>query len=55
VLRERRDRPSGFLSDGEQQMLTIARTLTGDPKLLLLDEPPRGWPRWSSTPCAKIA
>src|SRR5579862_3043661 len=35
-LDELRDRPGGFLSGGEQQMLTIARTLMGNPELLLL-------------------
>jgi branched-chain amino acid transport system ATP-binding protein len=37
-----RDRPGGQMSGGEQQMLTIARTLMGNPRLLLLDEPSEG-------------
>jgi branched-chain amino acid transport system ATP-binding protein len=35
-------RKGGFLSGGEQQMLTIGRTLMGNPDLLLLDEPSEG-------------
>ncbi len=41
-LREMLDRPGGQMSGGEQQMLTIARTLMGNPKAILLDEPSEG-------------
>ncbi|GJD52360.1 High-affinity branched-chain amino acid transport ATP-binding protein LivF [Methylobacterium crusticola] len=41
-LEERIDTPGGVLSGGEQQMLTICRTLMGDPDLIMIDEPTEG-------------
>jgi branched-chain amino acid transport system ATP-binding protein len=41
-LGEMKDRPGGRMSGGEQQMLTIARTLMGNPSCILLDEPSEG-------------
>jgi branched-chain amino acid transport system ATP-binding protein len=41
-LEERAKTPAGVLSGGEQQMLTICRTLMGDPDLIMIDEPTEG-------------
>jgi branched-chain amino acid transport system ATP-binding protein len=41
-LGARADNPGGVLSGGEQQMLTICRTLMGDPDLIMIDEPTEG-------------
>jgi branched-chain amino acid transport system ATP-binding protein len=41
-LGEMPERPGGRMSGGEQQMLTVARTLMGNPYLVLLDEPSEG-------------
>jgi len=41
-LRERADTAGGVLSGGEQQMLTMCRTLMGDPDLVMIDEPTEG-------------
>ncbi|SMH54421.1 ABC transporter ATP-binding protein [Mesorhizobium australicum] len=41
-LKDRADAPGGALSGGEQQMLTICRTLMGDPDLIMVDEPTEG-------------
>lgn len=42
ILLDYQDKPAGTMSGGEQQMLTIARTLMGNPEILLLDEPTEG-------------
>src|SRR5690606_10598128 len=41
-LEERRSVQAGVLSGGEQQMLTLARTMMGDPDLVMIDEPTEG-------------
>ena len=41
-LREREHTEAGVLSGGEQQMLTLCRTLMGDPDLIIIDEPTEG-------------
>jgi branched-chain amino acid transport system ATP-binding protein len=41
-LKERADTQAGVLSGGEQQMLTLCRTLMGDPALVMIDEPTEG-------------
>ena len=41
-LAARQDNPAGVLSGGEQQMLTLCRTLMGDPDLVIIDEPTEG-------------
>ena len=41
-LKERRDVEAGALSGGEQQMLSLCRTLMGDPDLIMIDEPTEG-------------
>ena len=41
-LRERQHTEAGVMSGGEQQMLTLCRTLMGDPDLIMIDEPTEG-------------
>ncbi len=41
-LKERQHNDAGVLSGGEQQMLTLCRTLMGDPDLVMIDEPTEG-------------
>ncbi len=41
-LEERRNTQAGVMSGGEQQMLTLCRTLMGDPDLIMIDEPTEG-------------
>ena len=41
-LKERQHTAAGVMSGGEQQMLTLCRTLMGDPELIMIDEPTEG-------------
>lgn len=41
-LKEREHTPAGVMSGGEQQMLTLCRSLMGDPDLIMIDEPTEG-------------
>lgn len=41
-LARRADQPAGVLSGGEKQMLTMCRTMMGDPELVIIDEPTEG-------------
>lgn len=41
-LKERQNTEAGVMSGGEQQMLTLCRTLMGDPDLIMIDEPTEG-------------
>ncbi len=41
-LKERSNIQAGVMSGGEQQMLTLCRTLMGDPDLIIIDEPTEG-------------
>ncbi|MFA5664992.1 ABC transporter ATP-binding protein [Castellaniella sp.] len=41
-LKERRHTPAGVMSGGEQQMLTLCRSLMGNPRLIMIDEPTEG-------------
>lgn len=42
ILEERAHSPAGVMSGGEQQMLTLCRTLMGNPRLVMIDEPTEG-------------
>ena len=42
ILKERQNMLAGVMSGGEQQMLTLCRTLMGDPDLIIIDEPTEG-------------
>jgi len=42
ILEERAHNPAGVMSGGEQQMLTLCRTLMGNPRLVMIDEPTEG-------------
>ena len=42
ILQQRADSPAGVMSGGEQQMLSLARTLMGNPSLVMIDEPTEG-------------
>jgi branched-chain amino acid transport system ATP-binding protein len=42
ILKDRSNLQAGYLSGGEQQMLTMCRTLMGDPEFIMIDEPTEG-------------